>query len=334
MEHELTWGLPVILYLFLAGVGAGAVTVSGSVLLRSGDYHGGSFFKLSRYGALIGPIPVIVGTFLLVFELGRWDRALNLFKVINLSPMSIGSWLLALFICTSLFYAFAFLPSFMPQLERLSKRLVPILHMLAWINVPLGISVAVYTGILLGAMPSRPLWNSPILALLFLVSALSTGIATIILANTLFSKHDPTITTERRDTIRRISSLIRPGRRHYETGYLLTGTDMLLIGSELIVIFLFVMFAHLTVGNLKYAMAIILPGGQLAGMFWVWIVLIGLLIPLTIEMFYIIPRVIYQKEFRIHASAEIVISVAVLVGGFMLRYIVVIAGQITGPMGI
>jgi formate-dependent nitrite reductase membrane component NrfD len=34
MEHELTWGMPVILYLFLAGVGAGAVTVSGSVLLR------------------------------------------------------------------------------------------------------------------------------------------------------------------------------------------------------------------------------------------------------------------------------------------------------------
>jgi formate-dependent nitrite reductase membrane component NrfD len=36
MAEELVWGIPVIGYLFLAGVGAGAVTVSASVLLRGG----------------------------------------------------------------------------------------------------------------------------------------------------------------------------------------------------------------------------------------------------------------------------------------------------------
>ena len=334
MEHELTWGLPVILYLFLAGLGAGAVTVSASVLLRSGDYHGGSFFKLARYGALIGPIPVILGTCFIIFELGRWDRAFNLFKVINLSPMSIGSWLLVLFIFFSLLYAILFLPSFLPRFAWLSKRLIPIMHALSWVNVPLGIGVAVYTGILLGAMPSRPLWNSPILALLFLVSALSTGIAITILAQILFHRHDPTVHTERRIKTRREATLLRPGRRIYEIGYLLTASDALLISSELIVIFLFVMFAHLTVGNLKYAMAIILPGGEMAAMFWVWVVLVGLLIPVLMEMVYVIPKVVYQREFRIHEGSEILISVAVLVGGFMLRYIVVVAGQITGPLGV
>ena len=335
MEHELTWGLPVILYLFLAGLGAGAVTVSASVLLRSGDYHGGSFFKLARYGALIGPIPVILGTCFIIFELGRWDRAFNLFKVINLSPMSIGSWLLVLFIFFSLIYALVFLPSFLPRFAWLSRRLIPIMHVLSWVNVPLGIGVAVYTGILLGAMPSRPLWNSPILALLFLVSALSTGIAIIILAQTLFRrKKDPTVKAERRIIARREATLLRPGRRNYEIGYLLTASDALLIGSELIVIFLFVMFAHLTVGNLKYAMAIILPGGEMAAMFWIWVVLVGLLIPVLMEMAYVIPKVVYRREFRIHEGSEILISVAVLVGGFMLRYIVVVAGQITGPLGV
>ena len=334
MEHELTWGLPVVLYLFLAGLGAGAVTVSASVLLRSGDYHGGSFFKLARYGALIGPIPVILGTCFIIFELGRWDRALNLFKVINLSPMSIGSWLLVLFIFFSLMYALVFLPSFLPRFAWLSRRLIPIMHALSWVNVPLGIGVAIYTGILLGAMPSRPLWNSPILALLFLVSALSTGIAMVILAQILFHRHDPTVKAERRIRSRREATLLRPGRRNYEIGYLLTASDALLIGSELIVIFLFVMFAHLTVGNLKYAMAIILPGGEMAAMFWVWVVLVGLLIPVLMEMFYVIPKVVYRREFRIHEGSEILISVAVLVGGFMLRYIIVIAGQITGPLGV
>ena len=334
MEHELTWGLPVILYLFLAGLGAGAVTVSASILLRSGDYHGGSFFKLARYGALIGPIPVILGTCFIILELGRWDRALNLFKVINLSPMSIGSWLLVLFIFCSLIYAFVFLPSFLPRFAWLSRRLIPIMHVLSWVNVPLGIGVAVYTGILLGAMPSRPLWNSPILALLFLVSALSTGIAIIILAQTLFHRKDPTVHTERRIKTRREATMLRPGRRIYEIGYMLTAFDALLISSELIVIFLFVMFAHLTVGNLKYAMAIILPGGEMAAMFWVWVVLVGLLIPWLLEMAYVIPKVVYQREFRIHQVSEILISVAVLIGGFMLRYIIVIAGQITGPLGV
>ena len=335
MEHELTWGLPVILYLFLAGLGAGAVTVSAAILLRTGEYHGGSYFKLARYGALIGPIPVILGTCFIILELGRWDRAFNLYKVINLSPMSIGSWLLALFIICSLLYALVFLPSFLPRFERLSRRLFPIMHVLSWVNVPLGIGVAVYTGILLGAMPSRPLWNSPILAMLFLVSALSTGIAVIILAQTLshfFRRKDPTVKAERRS--HQDASLSSTGHRSYEISYLLTGSDMLLIFIELIVIFLFVMFAHLTVGNLKYAMAIILPGGEMAGMFWGWVVLAGLLIPGLMEMFYIIPKVVYGRDFRIHEGSEFLISVAVLVGGFMLRYIVVIGGQVTGPLGL
>ena len=334
MEHELTWGLPVILYLFLAGVGAGAVTVSGSILLRGGEYTSGPTFTLARYGALVGPAPVIIGTTLIIFELGRWDRALNLFKVINLSPMSIGSWFLGLFIITSLIYALVFLPSFVPQWKRLAQHLAPVLHLFAWINVPLGIGVAVYTGILLGAMPSRPLWNSPILALLFLVSALSTGVATIILTRALFHKKDPNVKTDRRKIRRRDTTTLRPGRRYYESAYLLTASDLLLISFEVMVIFLFVMFAHLTIGNLKYAMASILPGGEMAGLFWIWVVLIGLILPGLVELAYVFPKLIYHHQFRAHLSAEILISVSVLVGGFMLRYVIVVAGQVTGPMGI
>ena len=75
MGLELTWGMPVILYLFLAGLGAGAVTTSSSILLRGGGGFVGHF-KLARYGALIGPIPVIVGAGLIVLELGRPFREL------------------------------------------------------------------------------------------------------------------------------------------------------------------------------------------------------------------------------------------------------------------
>lgn len=335
MEYELTWGVPVIWYLYLAGIGAGAVSASASVLLRSGEYEPGStLFKLARYGALMGPLLVIVGTLCIIFELGRWDRAFNLFKVINLSPMSIGSWVLVVFITFSLLYALVFLPSFLTRFEQLNRRLVPVIHGLAWINIPLGISVAVYTGILLGAMPSRPFWNSPLLAFLFLISALSTGVAALYLAHSLFHRGDPGIKADRRAHTGGEASPPTPPRRSYEAGYMLATADALLIGLEIMAIFLFLMFAHLTVGNLKYAIAIILPGGEMAAMFWFWVVLVGLVVPGLMEMVYITPTLIYHREFHMHKASEIIVATSVLIGGFMLRYVVVVGGQLTGPMGI
>jgi formate-dependent nitrite reductase membrane component NrfD len=220
---------------------------------------------------------------------------------------------------TSVIYALAFLPSFLPQLKRLSDRLSPVRATLAWINVPMGIGVAVYTGIMLGAMPARPLWNSPILALLFLISAISTGVAAIILARVFFHRKSPDPEVE---------------RQFHQSAYLLTATDVMLIGFELMVIFLFVLFAHLTIGNVKYAMSVILPGGEMALMFWFWVVLIGLLLPALIELAYVAPRLLYHRDYAAPKAVEVTVAVGVLIGGFMLRYVIVVAGQITGPVGL
>jgi formate-dependent nitrite reductase membrane component NrfD len=316
MGEELTWGLPVIGYLFLAGVGAGAVTVSASVLLRGGGGgFGGRHFAVARYGALIGPVPVILGTLMIIAELGQPYRALNLFKLVNLSPMSVGSWLLFVFINVSLVYAFLFLP----WGNIIGRWRDPLRRWLAWICVPLGIGTAIYTGVMLGAMPARPFWNSPVLALLFFVSALSTGVAVIILAQALTSRKGMDS-----QTVQQI----------HESTYLLTASDAMLIGFEILVIFLFLLFAHLTVGDVKYAVSVVLPGGELAGMFWLWVVLIGLCIPALIELTFVIPKLLYHREYKAPRAVDIVVPVAILIGGFMLRYVVVVAGQITGPVGI
>ncbi len=223
LEH-LPWGLPVIAYLFLAGVGAGALTVSASVLLRGGGGHfGGSHFAIARYGAFIAPFPVALGSGLLIFELGsfqvgHWFKFLNLYTTINLSPMSIGTWLLTFFIMLSVVYAYTFVPNAPGLEQRQQDRLRT---MLAWIAVPLGIATAVYTGVLLGAMPARPFWNSPVLALLFLVSSLSTGVAIILFAHSLFTKREPE--GEARQQL-------------HQSGYLLTATDLMLIGFELMAV--------------------------------------------------------------------------------------------------
>lgn len=309
--QELNWGLPVISYLFLAGMGAGAVTVSGSVLLRKGGF-GRSRFAVAKYGALIGPIPVMLGTFLIVFELGQPFRALNLFRLINLSPMSIGSWLLGAFIFLSLLYALTFVPPSAGPGDRLAR----IRRTLAWICVPCGIGVALYTGIMLGAMPARPFWNSPILAALFLLSALSSGVAAIIMAGALFppkngdgSVHDD----------------------FHNSCYLLITSDALLVAGEMAIIFLFILFAHLTIGDVKYAVRSILPGGELAFAFWGLVVGTGLLVPFLIEIIQVSPKLLHGRAFKPNTVVDVAVPAAILIGGFALRYIVVIAGQITAP---
>lgn len=321
MTEGLQWGLLVIAYLFLAGVGAGALTVSSSVLLRGGaGGFGGYHFTLARYGAMIAPIPVMVGSVLLIpelgsFQVGYWFKWLNLYKTINLSPMSIGTWLLTLCIIVSLVYAFTFLrPNARP-----GDRYDILRKAAAWIGVPIGILVAVYTGVLLGAMPARPFWNSPVLPLLFLLSALSTGVACIILARSLVHRRSPDVDAE---------------RQFHESGYLLAASDVLLIGFELLAVFLFFMFAYLTVGRVAESISVILPGGSLASMFWFGFVLVGLVVPALVELFYVIPKLLYHRAYVAPRGVEIAVPVIILVGGFLLRYVVVVAGQITGPVGI
>ncbi len=314
---EIHWGLPVIIYLFLGGLGAGAGVVSASVFLRShaGDASEGAF-DIARWGALIAPIPVIVGVGALVFELGSFAvgdmfRWINLFLTINLSPMSIGSWLLALFVIVSLVYAYTFLGSnSRPGDEHHGLR-----KKMAWLMVPLGVGVALYTGILLGAMPSRPFWNSPILAMLFLISALSTGVASILLMRCIFGG----------------SSSDAKGVE--DSKYLLSSTDMLLISFEVLVVFLFIMYAHLTVGGVEHAIDVVL-GGSLTSLFWLGFVVIGLIIPILIELKYVLPRLLKQEHYAMPHAMELAVCMLVIVGGFMLRYVVVIAGQVTGPIGI
>lgn len=320
MTEGLNWGLPIILYLFLAGMGAGAVTVSSSMLLRGGGGGRGVHHEIARYGALLGPLPVIIGTGLLVLELGSFEagnyfRFLNLYMVMNLSPMSVGTWLLTVFMATSVVYAYTYI-HFVPFF--LGDRMVWRRRM-AWANVPLGLAVAIYTGVLLGAMPSRPFWNSPILAFLFMISALSTGIALIIFTRALFTRGH--LSEEHREIV-------------HKSGYLLAASDTMLIGFELLVLFLFVMFAYLTVGDVRYAIETILPGGPLSVMFWTGVVLIGLVIPGLLELYFVIPSLLYRRKYTVSRYSELAIAAAVIFGGFVLRYVVVVAGQITGPVGL
>ena len=311
MFEELYWGLPVVGYLFLAGVGAGAAVVSASMTLGAGN-AGAMRFTIARYGALIAPIPVIVGTMFIIFELGRPFRALNLFKLINLSPMSIGSWVVGLFIVISIVYAMTYiLPS-----ERVGKLVGRARQVLAWMILPFGFGLAVYTAILIGAMPARPFWNSPVIAMLFVLSALSGGVAVIMLALVLFHRKPGSAADRERSM------------------HMLGGTDAMLLLGELVVILFFLLFAQLSIGSVKESVSVILPNGELGVPFWGLVVMVGILLPAGMELSKFVPVKAGARRISSAPTFELAAAALILIGGFALRYIVVVAGQITGPVGI
>jgi formate-dependent nitrite reductase membrane component NrfD len=49
------------------------------------------------------------------------------------------------------------------------------------VGIAVALLVGIYTGVLLGALVARPFWNNPMLPMLFLVSALKTGTASVLL---------------------------------------------------------------------------------------------------------------------------------------------------------
>jgi formate-dependent nitrite reductase membrane component NrfD len=342
MQQHLMWGWPIIGNLFLAGLGAGAMAVSAVVILwgPSGEFKARAEF-IARVGALIGPLPVIIGAGLLIFELGRPFRALNImtsnlwYKGFNSSPMNWGGWFILLFAIFATVYALAFIPwrtvlRDRPLGARLEALSASARSPLAFACMPLSIALAVYTAVLLAAVPSRPLWHTPVLWLLFTVSAISTGLSAIILTQRfMFRRRGGGRRVLPDDHVLRVED-----HAFHVTEYWLVGMKVILIVAECTVIGLFFMFAHMTINSANFAIQVLLPGGELAPAFWLVLIAIGLLIPGFIESFYLFRTAVLGHEFQWPYVINISAPVAVLVGGLMLRYVIVVGGQLTGPIGI
>lgn len=147
--------------------------------------------------------------------------------------------------------------------------------------------LGIYTGILLSAFNARPLWNTSILGPLFLASGLSTGAAiTLIMSKS----------SEERKRFAQI--------------------DLIVIGIELfLIIHMFMGFLAST--QVQIDAANLFLGGPYTMAFWIFVVIIGLLLPAILE-------IMELKKFHIPVFLP---AVLVLFGSLMLRFIIVQAGQ-------
>lgn len=300
MDH--TWGLLIVIYLLLGGLSAGAMVISGLATYLGRQER---FTALARVGAYVAPFPVLIGSALLVFDLGRPMHFWKLFVSFEPeSPMWVGTWLLTLFTIVSLAYMNLFLPErwrvWTPASLGIWK------SALAAAGLPIGLGVGIYTGVLLGAVPARPFWNTPMVAQLFLFSALSTASALLMILVPYFDP-SPEVNEERQ---------------------LLISADIVFILIEILIITPYILHAELSTRSARTSLQLIL-GGPYTGLFWVGVVLLGLLVPLVTEVLELAPTLARGRAFRPHRVVEIAAGLLVLAGGFLLRFVFVQAGQLS-----
>jgi formate-dependent nitrite reductase membrane component NrfD len=302
------WPLLIDVYFFLGGIAGGAFVIATIAnLLDSERYK--SLVRVGYYVALLAVIPAPI---LLIVDLGIPTRFLHMlmvpkpstaigagaltlgpFHLKPLSPMSAGAWALLVF------SGCAFLAALDVLLEQRGGRGFPALRMLiGLIGSVVGFFLAAYPGVLLG-VTARPLFvNGHWLGALFLAVGASTGGATIALVLAL-------VGGDRRDTL---APLMR--------------TVAAALVVQALALILFVVTVRMS-GSAGISRALtVLLSGQYGVIFWLGAVLVGLVVPLALQ---------FAGGGLRRASAGItaLVAILVLVGGFVIKYVLIAAGQAT-----
>ncbi|MEQ3250310.1 NrfD/PsrC family molybdoenzyme membrane anchor subunit [Eggerthella lenta] len=281
----MVWGPMIAWYLFLAGASAGAFLTSAFVEVKYPES-----VKMRVAGRIVAPIFLGIGLVMLMLdaEAGLHNPLRFFWLIANPgSVMTLGVYFICVFMPVALVSAL---------LEVLKK---PVPKWLTWVGIVFAFAVAAYTGFLLGVVKAFPLWNNAVLPILFVVSALSAGLAATSLVGLLVD------------------------RERFEQMWLIKKSHVILSAIEMVV--LATMLVIVSAGSVEGAASVYsLVAGQYAPAFWGGIVLLGLVAPFIIEGY----PVFITKRVETSMTSMVVSVIGeagVLVGGFMLRLLVVLS---------
>lgn len=312
------FGWIIAVYLFLAGAGAGAF-ITG-ILARRLD-RDGRLSAVTRAGTLLAAPLATVGILFLVLDLGwveagKFEPWRILYLYTNPSSMiTWGTWILTFFIPLSLLYGLAQTGLVFPGKTFFSSRLAGCLSTI------FAFGTAVYTGILLGVVKAVPLWNNSVLPLLFLISALSTGLAAALIGATLMDKA--------------VSARL----------HVFKPVHIILVSSELLLIFV-LLFISAKSSQVAGASVEMLVSGAYSRLFWLGVIVAGLALPLALQFLpaatppaktarrsdeghhLAVGKSALTVQEAAHSGKGLIIleGVLVLTGGFILRFLILAAG--------
>lgn len=286
------WGWEIPVYLFLGGLVGGMMLISGYFILTGRTKNTlCSCFRIP----VIGIFAISIGMLALFLDLEHklyvWNLYIN-FKW--MSPMSWGAWILIIIYPILLLNALIRIPENLtqkfPKLDDLSKRIQSSafsVKLIGAFSMIFGGLLGAYTAILLSAFSARPAWNSPMLWTLFITSGLSSAAALVHLVG-----KDP------------------------EERHMLAKADNGFLIAELIIIILMII-GFVSSSQVHIDAAKLILTGPFAAPFWVFVVFMGIIIPLVIQIFSVNNKIPHTN----------VAPLFVMLGGLILRFIVVYAGQ-------
>ena len=281
------WPILIDVYFFLGGLAAGAFVIATVANLLDAR----RYRDVVRVGYYLAFLALIPCPLLLVVDLGVPVRFINMLLRFNtLSPMSMGAWALTGFgLAATLAALFTFLEDTGRARDLSAGKLI-----VGVIGGLFAFFLAAYPGVLLGAT-ARPLWiNGHALGALFLTVGASTGAAAMALG------------------------LLVLGRRSDDgLGRLRTMTVIALV-LQILSLALFVISVQASGAAASLRALSTLTSGTLGVTFWLGALLIGSLVPLALALVDL-----RRRSFRLMALA----SVLVLVGGFLVKYAIMAAGQ-------
>lgn len=296
MDSQKTWGGKIAAYLFLAGVGAGAYLVGFLANLLYPD-----LVILSKIGVLLSVPLVIIGILFLICDLGKRPLAFLVFSQPKSSWIARGTIIITVFVILALVHIGVWIWPF-TILEG-----IPGLHLaLGSIAAIFALLTLIYTGMVLGAAKPIVFWDSMFLPGLFLVSGISTGTMGVAFYLSVYG--------------------LSAGLAFEQPLTLLVRYDAFIIIVEALIIcfYLFRMY-QLTEATTSVRMVV---RGNLAVPFWGGVVAAGLVIPFAFEVY-----ITYLSTVTPILVLTALSSIIGLVGGFMLRYIVV-AGGVSIPLSV
>lgn len=288
------WHWQIPLYLFLGGMAAGILCIAALYYIRGREKDYKTAVRITPF---LAPFLLVIGLLALFIDLRHKLFFWQLYTHIRLqSPMSWGAWTLMVITPVSFIWSALHIKEIFPNWDWKYKWIFEVeaffnryKKVLAWVMLIYGIILGIYTGILLSAFNARPLWNTSILGPLFLSSGLSAGAA----ATLILSKDK-----QERKQFARI--------------------DLVLIGIELFfIIHMFMGFLAST--QVQIDAANLFLGGPYTVPFWIFVVIMGMLIPALLE---------FMELGKFHIP-KAVPAVLVIFGSLMLRFIIVYAGQVS-----
>lgn len=302
---NLVWDGTIAIYLFLLGISSGAVQLAIAYRNSGVKIEKPSQNWIIRSAAILGTLPTIIGLLLLIFHLTKpWTFWKLMFNYNFSSVMSMGVMLFQLYMAVLVVWiAIMFkdwIARYLPMFSGLidfaeSKLLKPIEFILFVLAAVLG----AYTGFLLSALVSYPMLNNPVLPALFLASGASSGIAATFLMVLIAGKLS--------------------GESHEV--HFMHKFEVPIMVTELGLIVAFFVGLHFGGADKSLALTNALSGFW-GSVFWIGVMLIGIAIPLTANIF---------GSYRLKHNVKFIILISIfdLIGVLCLRYFILYAGQLT-----